>query len=81
MGKRLVQLFALRQGIQLWVYIAITKLRTYRAMPEVKGRVITIFLDHPFGEFNDSKDFEQTTPMTRPHWRDLPALVFRSVVN
>jgi hypothetical protein len=34
-------------------------------MLEVKGTVIIIFLDHPFGEFNDSRDLEQATAMQR----------------
>jgi len=34
-------------------------------MPEVKGTEITIFFDHPFGEFNDPGDLEQATLMQR----------------
>jgi hypothetical protein len=34
-------------------------------MPEVKGAEITIFFDHPFGEFDDPRDLEQATPMQR----------------
>jgi hypothetical protein len=43
----------------LCIHSAKAELRTYRPMPEVKGTVVTVFFDDPFGELNDPWDSEQ----------------------